>query len=65
MAVSDLSSSDGHRIGCTDDPNRAQTRAKRVRTMVQIGTSFSVLLLIMLSALIARLLLSLPYTVAH
>ena len=65
MAVSDLSSPEVDRIGRTDSPTRAQTRSKRVRTMVQIGGSFSVLVLIMLGALTARLLLLLPYSMAH
>ena len=65
MAVSDLGSAELDRITRVERPSRARTRPKRVRTMLEIGTSFSVLLLIMLGALIARFLLSLPYSMAH
>ena len=65
MAVSDLSSPELDRIGHTDCAGRAQTRTKCVRTLIQIGGSFSVLLLIMLGALTVRIVLSLPYNVAN
>ena len=70
MAFSDLTSPPQvDRIGRTDrhDDRRLgkqiPSRPKaRVRTVVEIGASFSVILLIMVGALVVRILASLPFT---
>ena len=70
MAFSDLTSPPQvDRIGRTDrhgdrrlDKQTPSRTKARVRTAVEIGASFSVLLLIMLGALVVRILVSLPFT---
>jgi hypothetical protein len=71
MAVFDLSSSQVDRIGNDHRGYRARagqvrSRAKSpTRTALEIGATFSVLVLIMVGALALRLLLSLPHGVVH
>ena len=66
MAVMDFAGSRGERIGKSGTERDASQRAKaRMRTVVEIGATFSVLVLIMIGALAVRLLLSLPHGVIH
>jgi hypothetical protein len=62
MAVMDLARSRGDRIGRTrTDRDGLQQAKARMRTVREIGATFSVLVLIMIGALVVRLLLSLPH----
>jgi hypothetical protein len=66
MAVMDFARSRGERIGETRTESDASQRAKaRMRTVREIGATFSVLVLIMIGALAVRMLLALPLGVAH
>jgi hypothetical protein len=66
MAVMDFARSRGERIGETRSERADSQLAKaRMRTVREIGATFSVLVLIMVGALALRLLLSLPHGVVH
>jgi len=66
MVVMDFAKSRGERIGKTRTERDASQRAKAgMRTFREIGATFSVLLLIMISALAVRFLLSLPSGGVH
>ena len=67
MAVMDFARSLGERIGETrSERDAASQQAKaRMRTVREIGATFSVLVLIMIGALAVRLLLSLPHGAIH
>jgi hypothetical protein len=66
MAVMDLTRYRVERLGETRSRGDAQQRAKaRMQTVLEIGGTFAVLVLIMVGALAVRLLLSLPLGVAH
>jgi hypothetical protein len=66
MVVMDLARSRGERIGRTRTERDASQRTKApMRTFLEIGATFSVLVLIMIGALAVRMLLSLPLGVAH
>ena len=66
MAVMDFARSRGERIGETRSERAASQRAKaRMRTVREIGATFSVLVLIMIGALAVRWLLSLPHGAIH
>jgi hypothetical protein len=66
MAVMDFARSRGERIGETRSERAASQPAKaRMRTVREIGATFSVLVLIMIGALAVRLLLSLPHGAIH
>ena len=66
MVVIDLARPRGERIGRTRTDRDASQRTKAwVRTFREIGATFSVLVLIMIGSLAVRLLLSLPFGVAH
>jgi hypothetical protein len=66
MAVMDFAKSRGERIGKTRTEGDASQRVKAtMRTVREIGATFSVLLLIMIGALAVRMLLSLPLGIVH
>jgi hypothetical protein len=66
MAVMDFARSRSERIGEMRTERNASQRAKaRMRTVRDIGATFSVLVLIMIGALAVRLLLSLPNGFVH
>jgi hypothetical protein len=66
MAVMDFAGSRGERMGKSRTERAASQRAKaRMRTVREIGATFSVLVLIMIGALAVRLLLSLPQGAIH
>jgi hypothetical protein len=66
MVVMDFARSRGERTGTTRTERGAAQRTKALmRTFLEIGATFSVLVLIMIGALTVRMLLSLPFGVAH
>lgn len=65
MVVEDFTRSRGGRIGRTRTRRSAPQANARMRTVREIATTFSVLVLIMIGALAVRMLLSLPHGVVH